>query len=35
MRPLSNFLARQKAVFGERVLEDSQTVLDNLRVDRR
>ena len=35
MRPLPNFLARQKAVFGERVLEDSQAVLDNLRADRR
>jgi hypothetical protein len=35
MRPLPNFLARQEAMFGERVLEDSQTVLDNLRADRR
>jgi len=35
MRPLPNFLARQKAVFGERVLEDSQTILDKLRADRQ
>ena len=34
-RPLPDFLARQKAVFGERVVEDSQTVLDDLRSDRR
>lgn len=33
--PLPDFLARQKAVFGERVLSDSQAVLDELRADRR
>lgn len=33
--PLPDFLARQKAVFGERVLADSQAVLDELRADRR
>lgn len=34
-RPMPDFLARQKAIFGERVLEDSQAVLDDLRADRR
>lgn len=34
-RPMPDFLARQKAVFGGRVLEDSQAVLDDLRADRR
>ena len=29
-----NFLARQAALFGERVLPDSQTVLDEIRQDR-
>ena len=34
-RPLPDFLARQRACFGERVLTDSQTVLDEMRADRR
>ena len=29
-----DFLARQKALFGERVLPDSQAVLDELRAER-
>ncbi|MEO8352654.1 MAG: hypothetical protein ABI680_13030 [Chthoniobacteraceae bacterium] len=29
-----DFLARQKALFGERVLPDSQAVLDDSRADR-
>lgn len=29
-----DFLARQKAIFGERVLADSQAVLDDLRAER-
>ncbi len=33
--PLPDFLARQKALFGGRVLEDSQHMLDELRTDRR
>ena len=35
VHPLPDFIARQKAIFGERVLADSQTVLDDLRADRR
>jgi hypothetical protein len=31
---MPDFLARQKALFGERVLPDSQAVLDELRADR-
>jgi len=34
-RVMPDFLARQQAIFGERVLEDSQAVLDDLRGDRR
>lgn len=33
--PRPDFLARQKAIFGERALADSQTVLDELRADHR
>ncbi len=33
-RSMPDFLARQKAIFGERVLPDSQAVLDDLRADR-
>lgn len=33
--PRPDFLARQKAIFGERVLADSQAVLDELRADHR
>ena len=33
--PMPDFLARQKAIFGERVLEDSQSTLDELRTDCR
>lgn len=29
-----DFLARQKAIFGERVLADSQAMLDDLRAER-
>ena len=29
-----DFLARQRAIFGERVLPDSQAVLDELRAER-
>jgi len=29
-----DFLARQRALFGDRVLEDSQALLDELRADR-
>ena len=29
-----DFLARQKAIFGERMLPDSQAVLDELRAER-
>lgn len=29
-----DFLARQKAIFGDRVLADSQAVLDELRAER-
>jgi hypothetical protein len=31
---MPNFLARQAALFGERVLPDSQAVLDEMRRDR-
>jgi len=34
-RAMPDFLARQKAIFGERVVADSQAVLDDLRADRR
>ncbi len=34
-RLLPDFLARQRARFGERLLTDSQAVLDELRADRR
>lgn len=33
--PLPDFLARQRARFGERVLVDSQAVLDDTRADRQ
>ena len=33
-RKMPDFLARQKALFGERVLPDSQAVLDELRAER-
>lgn len=33
-RQTPDFLARQKALFGDRVLSDSQTLLDELRADR-
>ena len=33
-RAMPDFLARQKAVFGERTVVDSQAVLDDLRADR-
>jgi hypothetical protein len=33
-RKTPDFLARQKALFGERVLPDSQAVLDELRAER-
>ena len=29
-----DFLARQKALFGNRVIEDSQVILDELRAER-
>ncbi|HSP43188.1 MAG TPA: hypothetical protein VLO11_09985 [Luteolibacter sp.] len=29
-----DFLARQQAMFGSRILNDSQTILDELRADR-
>jgi hypothetical protein len=31
---LPDFLARQQARFGDRILQDSQAALDDLRVDR-
>ncbi len=34
LRTMPDFLARQRALFGERVLPDSQAVLDELRADR-
>ncbi|MBC8325462.1 MAG: hypothetical protein H8E27_07535 [Verrucomicrobia subdivision 3 bacterium] len=33
-REMPDFLARQKAVFGGRVLADSQATLDDLRAER-
>ena len=32
--PGPDFLARQKEIFGDRLLPDSQTLLDELRADR-
>lgn len=32
--PMPDFLARQKALFGNRVLSDSRAILDELRADR-
>ena len=33
-RVIPDFRARQKAIFGDRVLPDSQAILDELRADR-
>lgn len=33
-RKLPDFLARQKELFGDRVLPDSQAILDEMRADR-
>ena len=34
VKPMPDFLARQRALFGGRVLPDSQGVLDEVRADR-
>jgi len=33
-KAMPDFLARQKAIFGDRILPDSQRILDEMRADR-
>ncbi len=33
-RTIPDFLARQKALFGDRILPDSQAIMDEMRADR-